>query len=803
VNPSEQCKQLAQTFSLFVPAGSVGELRAPKIGKYKQTDSGCFESDHVDDFLDAVKQCAALNPSAIYMTLNPIDPALLARAVNRGKFPANETTSDEDIVRRRWILADFDAKRPAGISSTNTQHEAAIERATGCRDLLLEAHGAATVLGDSGNGGHTLIPVDLPNDPESEALIIGVLAALAARFDDAVIKVDQSVFNASRICKVYGSKVCKGDDTLERPHRYARLLDVPADLPPVPVSVLRAIAGIDTPKPATSPAKPTRGPVARPASTPAALDVAAYVAQHGIAVHNESNGKGDWHHWNLESCPFNTEHQYPDSIIAQNAAGAITFKCLHDSCRENGWHDVRKKFEPGWTPYDPNLHRRHNSHNSLISQTGQLTERMTTPIESPPSPLDEAAYYGLAGEIVRMIQPHTESDPAAILVQMLVAFGNLIGRNAYFPVEATKHYMNLFAVMVGQSAKARKGTSLDHVRRLFEQVDTDWIGDRVKSGLSSGEGMLHAVRDPIYEVVQTKEKGKYTEETQEVLKDAGVDDKRLFITESEFARTLRVMEREGNTLSAFLRDAWDTGKLCVLTKSPQKATNAHISIAGHITRDELRRLLTSTEAANGFANRFLWIYVQRSKLLPRGGELHRENMEPLIERLGQVAVFAQSVERMDRDEATWNAWDTVYPELTRDVPGLLGSVTSRAEAQVTRLACLYALLDNSAIVRMPHLTAALAVWEYAEQSARYIFGDALGDAVADAILQALRSASYGMTRKEISDHFGRHHKAERLTMALHLLQERGLATFTIKETGGRPAEIWQAVIAERTGDTDV
>ena len=149
---------------------------------------------------------------------------------------------------------------------------------------------------------------------------------------------------------MYGTLARKGDHTEARPHRYARLLDVPADLPPVPVSVLRAIAGTDTPKPA---AKPVKSPAARSAGTPPRFDVPAYLAQHGLAVRNESEGKGDWHHWNLEACPFDASHQYPDAILAQNAAGAITFKCLHDSCREKRWHDVRKKCEPGWTPYDP------------------------------------------------------------------------------------------------------------------------------------------------------------------------------------------------------------------------------------------------------------------------------------------------------------------------------------------------------------------------------------------------------------------------------------------------------------------
>ena len=793
VVPSQQILQaeICRVWNLLYRPGDVVEMRSPKCGKYR-TVSGYFENPTA-----LVKAVQEWNGQAnLYMVLNPVNTALLARSANRAQPYAEVTSNDSDVPERRLQLVDFDVTRPSGISATDAEHEAALRRSDACHTWLKEAYAVETLTADSGNGGHTLVPVDLPNDDASRTLMEQFLLALAARFDDDEVHVDTGCFNAARLCKLYGTLACKGDNLPDRPHRVSRLLHVPDTLPPVPREVLAQIVSDLLPEPQQAePNSPTPQRFGRGGE----FDVTRWMAEHHLSVHRELPYKNGTR-FQLETCPFNAEHKAPDAAVFRFADGHLGFKCFHKSCEGKDWQALRDLMEPGRIRREKSEVSEQRgagkgvpSHNSLTSQAGQIPERMTTPIESPPSCLDEAAYHGLAGEIVRIIEPHTESDPAAILVQMLVAFGNVIGRSAYFPVEASRHYMNLFAVIVGQSAKARKGTSLDHVRRLFDQVDADWMGDRAQSGLSSGEGMLHAVRDPLYEVVQTKEKGKYTEETQEVLKDAGVEDKRLFITESEFARTLHVMEREGNTLSAFLRDAWDTGKLRVLTKSPQKATNAHISIGAHITRDELRRLLTSTEAANGFANRFLWVHVQRSKMLPRGGELHRVNMEPLIERLAQAVAFAQSVERMERGPQAWEAWDTVYPELTRDVPGLLGSVTSRAEAQVTRLSCLYALLDQSSIVRLPHLKAALAVWEYAEQSARYIFGDALGDAVADAILQALRSASNGLTRKEISDHFGRHHKAERLTMALHLLQERGLATFTKEETGGRPAEVWQAV----------
>jgi hypothetical protein len=391
-----------------------------------------------------------------------------------------------------------------------------------------------------------------------------------------------------------------------------------------------------------------------------------------------------------------------------------------------------------------------------------------------PQPLDPAAYHGLAGDIVRTLDPHTESDPVAILAQVLVAFGNCIGRTAYYAVEADLHYGNLFAVLVGPTAKGRKGTSLGHVRRLFAAVDETWATERQLSGLTSGEGLVWNVRDP---------DGK----------DAGEADKRLLAVESEYASVLRVVGREGNTLSARIREAWDTGRLSTLVKNaPARATGAHISIIGHITRDELRRYLETTEVANGLANRHLWLCVKRSKSLPRGGRIQDAALAPLVQRLHQAVAFARQQHEIAPDDATWQVWDAIYPRLSAGLPGLLGAVLSRAEAQVMRLATLYALLDYSAVIQRAHLLAGLAVWEYAEASARYIFGDALGDPTADDLLQALRATPAGMTRTQIRDHFGRNKSAGEIGRALGLLLEYDLAYRRSEATDGRTAERWLA-----------
>jgi hypothetical protein len=190
--------------------------------------------------------------------------------------------------------------------------------------------------------------------------------------------------------------------------------------------------------------------------------------------------------------------------------------------------------------------------------------------------MDDAAYHGVAGDIVRTVLPNTEANPVALLIQVLAMAGNVIGRLPYYRVESDHHRANLFGVLVGDSSKARKGTALGRVRSIVKVADETWSGDRIRGGLSSGEGFINEVRDPVE---------KYNaEDGQSEIVDPGVSDKRLMIIEPEFAGAISVLERHGNTLSALIRRAWDGDKLETLTrKSSLTATDAHISIIGHIT----------------------------------------------------------------------------------------------------------------------------------------------------------------------------------------------------------------------------
>jgi hypothetical protein len=216
--------EIKKTLSILFHPGDVVELRA--LGVQGRIHAGYF-----DDFERLAIEAARLSGQAdgVYVVLNEINKALLARSQNRITISPKNLTQDKDITRRRYLPFDIDANRPAGISSTDNEHEAAFTTAKQIRTYLIEQMNFPSdsiIMGDSGNGAHILIHIDLPNDSESEELIKTCLKAVAVKFNNNSATVDQTVFNAARIWKLYGTLACKGDNTKERPHRTAKIEDL-------------------------------------------------------------------------------------------------------------------------------------------------------------------------------------------------------------------------------------------------------------------------------------------------------------------------------------------------------------------------------------------------------------------------------------------------------------------------------------------------------------------------------------------------------------------------------------------------
>jgi hypothetical protein len=381
-----------------------------------------------------------------------------------------------------------------------------------------------------------------------------------------------------------------------------------------------------------------------------------------------------------------------------------------------------------------------------------------------PAPLRKEAYHGVAGELVRLIEPHTEGDPAALLLQFLAAWGSMIGRGAYYLVEGDYHHTNLYVVIVGATSKGRKGTSWGRVRVVLAEIDEHWTDNCIVKGLGSGEGLIDWL---------ARENA----------------DKRCLIHDAELARILAVVSREGTTLSPVIRDAYDNGSLSIHTRQHKVSVKgAHVSLIAHVTRDELRRRLNDVEIANGFANRMLWVCAARSKELPEGGG--SPDLGPVIRRIASATQFARRLgsTRVQMDQAAKQLWRELYHELSSARPGLLGEVTNRLEANTIRVSLNYALLDESEKICEQHLRAGLAVVSaYCFNSARFIWGDSLGDPTADQSLKLIRDASAnGLTRTDLIRAFSGHKSSAELDRAVGVLSERGLIRSVSMETPGRP-----------------
>lgn len=426
----------------------------------------------------------------------------------------------------------------------------------------------------------------------------------------------------------------------------------------------------------------------------------------------------------------------------------------------------------------------------IAGRVGESTDDEAPP-PIPTPELSPAALYGVVGDIVRAIEPHTEAAPAGILMTLLTGLGCLIGRGPHQMIDGARHGTNLFTLLVGPSSDGRKGTCVARARAVLRAVDDDFTRSNIATGLSSGQGVIYHVRDAA-EAPPPAADGKPPKPA-----DPGVTDKRLLVIEDEMASALRPMRGQENTLSQVLRSAWDGTLLRTLTRAnPMKATDPHIAIVGQITPAELRISLGDVEFENGFLNRFLFCYVERVRLLPHGGHPPAARLDPLITKLEYAVGAARRVGEMTFDRAARSQWESVYPVLTTGHAGKVGAATRRGAAQVRRIAMLYTLLDGAHDIGTAHLDAALALWDYSVASARYVFGAASFSALAERFDGALDDAGLdGLDMTALRTASGSNAiPTSKMREALDELRAAGRARVTFDRSGGRrPREVWRHI----------
>ena len=408
---------------------------------------------------------------------------------------------------------------------------------------------------------------------------------------------------------------------------------------------------------------------------------------------------------------------------------------------------------------------------SSIGRSSAIDEELTA--HPLPTAMADAAFRGLAGELVRRIKPETEACSEAILAQFLAAFGNVIGPRPRFMVGTTVHRCNLFICLAGPTGIARKGTAWDVARWILEKCDPIWGANPTPSGMTSGEGLISMCRD------------------------AGGDG--IVFVETEFSKVLTNMNRDGNSLSATLRQLWDSRYAYVPTKNqPLSVDNAFLSVIGHVTIDDLEEYLTAVSMGNGLVNRFAWFNTYRDGDLPNGGDFDSilDAVDPLISSVAFTIEFAKLNRAFDhpckRSVEAGELWAQIYRgPLARTKTGNYAKATVRAAPIIMRLALIYAVLDRSNVIEVPHLESAMAVWQYCDATAAHIFGNPLHDGNMARIIACLEEKPEWMTRTEISQRtFGGHLPASQLDQLLAQAQGAGDILYKVEKSGGRDRHSW-------------
>ena len=819
--PQADQVEIVNALAALFPPDAVIELRAFAKGR-KRTDSGYFDGGN---WQALAEHAVRLNKAgaAVYVTLNQIDRHLLSRYANRIEHSAQATTTDAQVIRRRWLLLDFDPVRPTDTSATDVQIEAARSVAEACRQTLQDAGWPAPLEAESGNGFHLLHPLDLPNDTASRDLIKGALAGLSARFDTDQVKLDQSVFNAGRITKLYGTVANKGDHTPLAPWRRSQLVATPERHAVVTGDQLRAWL------PAKSVAQPASY---QPGNGQAgAFDLGAFLARLGIAFERDTHEGSE--RFKLAHCPFDPEHGKGEAAIFQRARGALGFRCQHNSCADKSWADVRALVDGpraqrqgsavdfsrlltrgGATPENAlsddgrklrgalaaiPRNAKHDKHTAerLIGmalrhsqsgidedegaalcsewdkQTGGTSLMVfrssdphycaTLPIttasvyalakahgwkgeqaaqddsvdshRNAPKP-DPAMLYGLIGDVARAAAATTEANRYAVAAAHIAFLSAGVGRNVYLPVGNVKHHARIFTLHVGRTGRGRKGEALSLTKRIRGEIERQhsedtgiaadpFCGQMHDGGLSTREGLALLIHDG-YKV------GK-----EDVLP---IEDKRLWVIESEFANVLHQAKRDGNTLSAALRDSWDGVSIRPATKTSRLwASHPHLSLTGNITPSELLGLMESRELSNGFANRFLIFWAERERVEPFPKPTPTTVVIDLAKRTKEVIRFATEGYPENKDsrpmELSADAraeYARLYcGELTRLADGeKVAALIERRAPMLLRLAMLCALTDFTLTIEIHHIRAALAWVRFHRDSVRFIFNDAAGELAA-------------------------------------------------------------------------
>lgn len=331
---------LRQWWHIFKNDSELVEIRI--LGKFAY--SGYYKN--IDKLIEDIKPFEELPDEQIYFTLNDIDDGCYGRAQSEKIIKSPKTTTNDiNIIRRKWVLIDYDPVRVTGTNATEEEFELAHKKAQQVFLYLKRCGFSDPVICKSGNGYHTVYRVDMPNTEEVRDLLSQFLQSIALMFTDEKVDIDETVFNAARICKLYGTTAKKGANLPERPWRMSEIIYVPDEIKVNDISLFQAVASLlpkEEPKPTTN--YPYRG-----GGSNEPFDLEKFLNEHNVIYKKEHCAK--WDKYVLDHCFFNPEHRGKDAAIIQMASGAIKYTCLHNTCQQHTWQEVRQMLDPH--AYDP------------------------------------------------------------------------------------------------------------------------------------------------------------------------------------------------------------------------------------------------------------------------------------------------------------------------------------------------------------------------------------------------------------------------------------------------------------------
>lgn len=400
-------------------------------------------------------------------------------------------------------------------------------------------------------------------------------------------------------------------------------------------------------------------------------------------------------------------------------------------------------------------------------------------------PLAAAAFTGPIGEWVLSAAPHTEADPAALLVSTLVACGGVVGHQPHLWAGDARQTASVFAVVVADTPKANRGLSWAVTRRLLDVVDPELLRRQTRTGLGTGQPLI----DTLY--LATLPDRRHPD-------DRPADPTRVLVHDPSFTRALALAARPSSELPLLLRNAWD-GQPIEFGRGRRRVERHHIGVIAHATVDQLAQRLSLTDPSVSFVNRFVFAVARRQRPLVDEGNVPPELVVEHGRRLRENLRVASGFSVVQRSTEAERRWRDAYAGLADDDPGgLLGIMVARAARHALRFALIYALADASPVIEARHVDAALALWSYCRVSAATVASTAPGSAgdLASELLAALEVAGErGLSLSEQLDHFYRNIPAGRLRAARQSLEEAGLAVSAIERRAGqgRSATVTRAV----------